>query len=417
MKANKPLHAVVASASVSLALLGCSGDGGGGGKPGVGGTGGAVGSVGGGAAVGTGGSANLGAGGGTAAGIGGTPGGTPDLDIDTGSAGARDLTVCDDVDFAITGRVIDMLIVLDRSASMDSSRLWQPMGSALTRVTAATEEGVDFGLLTFPFTNDECAPGDILIGIGDGNSAAIADVVGGGSNDVGTAMGTPTAASLRVAKAYLDTVTDAHTKYVLLATDGAPNCNAAADVSTCICSPPRTSREPGQCTDSKWCLDDADAVAAAAELFAAGYQVFVLGIGESMEWETVMNAMAQAGGTTEYIRGESDQLEAQLTDIVGGVLSCDFDVDWAILAENAVADPNLVNLYCKQSAEEPNNDDLATGNALPWYDDCATGGAGWMWKDTSYSSIRLCPDTCSAIKEGGCPVISATFGCKSVHVE
>ena len=329
---------------------------------------------------------------------------------DTGADSDTEPEVCDEQHFEITGRIVDMLIALDRSESMAQSNLWRPMGDALRQVTAQTEGSVNFGLLTFPFTNEECSPGDILLDVAPNNAAAIGAVVGGGADDVRTAYGTPTAESLRVAKTYLDSIDDGHDKFVLLATDGAPNCNSNLDATTCRCS------VGGSCMENWWCLDDADTTAAAAELSNAGYPVYVLGIGDSMQWEDVMNSIAAAGGTGEYIPADSSQFTDVLMDIVGGILSCDFDVDWSTLSDDVNRDPDKVNLYCKQTAEEPTNNDLATGNVIPQNSGCANGANGWSWTDDTATTIHMCDETCEAIKNNACPIISATFGCASIPV-
>ncbi len=342
--------------------------------------------------------------------------GDADGDADTDADGDADTepeAVCDEANFMVEGKMVDLLIVLDRSSSMSQDGLWIPMGDALTDVTAATEEGVKFGLQVFPYPsggNSSCDVGDVLIDIGPGHAVDIAAVVGGGPEDVQTQPGTPTAAALRVAKDYLDTVQDGLDKYVLLATDGAPNCNDQLDTATCVCS---LTMGGGGCT-SPWCLDNEATAAAAAELYASGYLVFVLGIGDGMQWSDVLNQIARAGGTDEYIPAEVTDFSETLSDIVGGVITCDFDVDWSSLADNADPNPSKVNFYCKQSPAEPNDNDPQTGNILLFNDACADGNGGWTWKDDD--TVEMCPDTCDLVKKGGCPVLSATFGCETVEI-
>jgi hypothetical protein len=288
------------------------------------------------------------------------------------------------------------------------------MGEALTQVTAQTEGSINYGLLTFPFTDDDCSPGDMLIDVAPLNAAAIADVVGGGSNDIGTSLGTPTAESLLIARQYLDSLDNGLDSYVLLANDGAPNCNDSLDASTCRCSV--TSGGGGGCQENWWCLDDANTTQAAAELNAAGYPVYVLGIGDSMEWADVMDAIALAGGTGSYIPADSADFEEVLLGIVGGIMSCDFDVDWDSLSDSTAQDPDKVNLYCKQDSSEANNNDLTSGNVIPKNDGCAAGNGGWTWADNTDTTIHMCDDMCETVKSGGCPVISAAFGCESVDI-
>lgn len=334
-------------------------------------------------------------------------GDTNDYEIDT-TTGGEEGEVCDESNFEITGRMVDILIVLDRSESMNQDGFWIPMGRALTEVTAATEDAVNFGLFTFPFENEDCSPGNVLIPIGEKNAAAIADVVGGGRNDIRTSLGTPTAESLTIAKDYLDTVDDGLDKYVILANDGAPNCNADLDPSTCECS---VANMGGYCQD--WiCLDDQATYVASARLKEAGYPVFVLGIGESMQWGEVMDNIASAGGTGSYIPADSDQFVDVLMQIVGGIITCEFDVDWSSIGSKTDDDPDKVNFYCKGSEDEPADDT----NIIFRDDGCASNGLSWTWTDDTHSRIQMCEGMCDKIKRGECPIITATFGCASRFV-
>ena len=310
-------------------------------------------------------------------------------------------SVCDDVNFPISGKVVDVLIVLDRSGSMDQDNLWIPMGEALTEVTAVTEMNVNFGLTTYPRRGSDCETGENIIDVGPQNADEIAAVVGGGSDDMGANGGTPTAPTLSEAKDYLDGLSDDYEKYVLLATDGAPNCNDSLDGSTCVCT------WGNDCSNNPTnCLDDVESIAAAAEVFAAGYPVYVLGIGGSSEWAAVMDNIAEAGGTDHYISAESDEFVDVLLGIIGEVMSCEFFVDWDALGPDVDHDPSKVNFYCKQSMDEPNT----IANLIPFDPDCAVGG-GWDWIDDN--NIVFCPGMCERLKNGECRIISATFGCES----
>jgi hypothetical protein len=283
------------------------------------------------------------------------------------------------------------------------------MGEALTEVTAATESRVNFGLEVFPYPdedNTQCYPGGVYLDIAPNNAANISAVLGGGPDDMGTQLGTPTASALRTAKTYLDGIDDGLNKYVLLATDGAPNCNTDLDATTCVCS-----GGGGSCYHP-WCLDDAESIAAAEELYAAGYKVFVMGMGDGMKWADVMNGIAEAGGTTEYIPADTTNFSDILLEIVSGLIDCNFKVDWSTLAEDAAPEPDMVNFYCKQSATEEED----PSNLIPFNDKCKNGDWGWTWQEGSEDTVEMCDGTCDAVRGGYCPVVSATFGCISVPV-
>jgi hypothetical protein len=321
------------------------------------------------------------------------------------------------VNFQIAGRPVDVLIVLDRSESMAASDLWIPMGEAITEVTAQTDSFVNYGLMTFPITTpsrEQCVTGGVNIPIGPFNAANIADLVGGGPNDLGTEYGTPTAATLYTSKGYIDSVNDGNPKVILLATDGAPNCNEdGKDVNTCRCT--AMQGNDGPCSAAMWCVDDEASAAVAGAIHASGTDVYVMGISEAMEWEDVMNGIASNGGTGEYIPAETpDQFVSALMSIVSEVIVCEFEVDWETLAGNIDQDPTKVNLFCKQTAEESENQDPVNGNVIPGNEGCTADGGGWMWTDDTHTKIKMCDETCDELKSGQCPVISASFGCDTV---
>jgi hypothetical protein len=101
--------------------------------------------------------------------------------------------------------------------------------------------------------------------------------------------------------------------------------------------------------------------------------------------------------------------------IIGGLITCQYGVDWDSLDDDVVRDPSKFNLYCKQDEDEPIDDDPQDGNLIP-YDEGCLDGRGWSWADDSYEVIQLCERMCEEMKDGGCPVITATFGCKSRSV-
>ena len=340
------------------------------------------------------------------------PGKGPETDSDSQQF-HDDPETCADSNFKIEGQIVDMLIVLDRSNSMKQDGLWGPMGNALGEVTAQMAEQINFGLLAFPAQScnglnlsTQCAtPTNVRVGVGHPDAASeIAAAVSAGG--VGTCGGTPTANTLTVALDYLGTVNDDNRRYVLLATDGAPNCNPSLHCDTC------TSTHPfGTCANSGQCLDDSATISASKALFDAGYPVYVLGMGGSTKWSSIMNSIAQAGGTGAYYAvNKTSELLATLENIAGAVVSCQFDVDWDDLPPQASADPSKVNFYCKQAEDEQ-----ATEDNLVGYDQDCQDGSGWNWIDND--TVEFCAAACEKLKKRSCPVVTATFGCISIPVQ
>ncbi len=339
-----------------------------------------------------------------------------DTDIDTDTDTDIDTSKCGESNFEIKGEIVDMLIVLDRSNSMQLSNYWTPMGKAIKEVTAQMEQQINFGLMVFPSlkcagTSNQCAsPTRSLVPVGQADAVQtiatkVSTVNAGG---VGTCGGTPTALTLEAALEHLESVQDENQRFVLLATDGAPNCNESLNLNTCTC----TNTTIGLCARPDQCLDDVNTLAAATALSDAGYPVYVLGMGQMQRWINKMNQIAAAGGTNQYYPAgnTSDFLDA-LKDITGEVVSCDFNLDWndPSLPSDASSDPSKVNFYCK----EKEGDDIGMNNIVRLDEDC-NDKSGWRWMDED--TVRFCQDACTKIKDGGCKVVTATFGCETVVV-
>jgi hypothetical protein len=181
----------------------------------------------------------------------GTTDGAASSEADTDAGPA----VCEVVQLVAHPQAPDMMIVLDRSSSMEEGGRWRPSVSAV-RITMKLESAVRFGLTLLPGAGlgnagglnrwlgclgaadrqkclDDlsdaggggplCTPGEIVVPVADRNAGKIADALAG----VRPSGGTPTAATLlglvdSYALADMAPDVEAHTKYVLLVTDGAP---------------------------------------------------------------------------------------------------------------------------------------------------------------------------------------------------
>ena len=332
--------------------------------------------------------------------------GDTDTDTDTDSDADTDTdSDCGDVEFNIAGVDVDMLIVLDRSNSMCNDDLWPEMTDAIVALTAEMDNQINFGLMVFPSIlctdpddlSDQCSTTDgALVPIGVETADAIAAQITG-PDDIGCCGGTPTALALGSAAEYLYATADELQKFVLLATDGAPACNPSLDGDTCQCI-----TEPPNCDVTNLnCLDDAETIAAADAAETDGYPVYVIGVGDSLAWNDVMNEIAMAGGTDAYYpAADADALATALHDIVGEVVTCEFDIDWASIPEEA--DPTQVNFYD------------GDGNVIP-YDENCDAGEGWAWLDSD--TVVFCEAACQHLKDGDWGTVTAKFGCDSQPIE
>ncbi|MCY1073561.1 adventurous gliding motility lipoprotein CglB [Archangium lansingense] len=117
--------------------------------------------------------------------------------------------------------------------------------------------------------------------------------------------GTPTGASLLYVGSQPQLQTDERSDFVLLLTDGLPNCNENNTSLSCRCN-------KGECTDPyEWlgCLDQDGSVSAVRTLRGRDIQTIVIGFGAdtaSGDGPAVLNAMAEAGGFARKCQADAD---------------------------------------------------------------------------------------------------------------
>lgn len=264
----------------------------------------------------------LGADGGAVLGNGNNPGGTG-----SGTCEAK---------LVNSGRIEpDILIVLDRSGSMRMNGVnrWDPSVSGITSIVSMLEDRVRFGLMMFPGTgggrgDNNCTPGSLNVGVGDPGAAdSIIDTL----SDTDPGGRTPTSQTLAAVRQVIgDSSADGpiSPKYVLLVTDGAPNCINNG-----------TGSLPGG--------GQPEAVEASiTELKAltqAKVKTYVLGYNTQSDpqLKAALDRMAAEGGTGDTShRAIEDEasLVAQFRAITDTAITCDF------VLENAVNNPNNVKV-------------------------------------------------------------------------
>ena len=209
-----------------------------------------------------------------------------------------------------TGDPADLLLVVDKSGSMrdplaDGDVKWPVMRDALTTVVEQYQNGIRFGLMLYP-NDDECATGSVRAQVAMQNAPAITGELDGTFPDGGT----PTHTTLAAAGAYYSGVSSPGDRYVLLATDGEPNCGDPND------------------TEAPTVTESIDAITA---LRGASIMTFVLGFGGNVNnHPDTLQAMAAAGGTGDYFAANSpEELATALDAIAGevGLPSCSFRLD------------------------------------------------------------------------------------------
>jgi hypothetical protein len=326
----------------------------------------------------------------------GSDAGDDDTSSTTGTGTGGD-DECEGVDFPVAGRPPSFLIVLDRSYSMQAMDSWANVVTAITTVTVQLEWQVRFGLLIFPDGHEMCAMTSPWpeVPVDEFTAAEIAGVLADSAADGG---GTPTASALLFGFQHLLGLGGDTDRFVILATDGAPNCS---DDPGLTCAGGCVSSVPGNCDLDEACLDDQAVYAHAAE-YNQNWDIptYVIGMGGVVEeWDDVMSTIAFHGGTGDYFPALDPQtLVDALQEIAAENTVCVFDVDWGALAVGTSSDPELVNVE-------------VDGDEILFSADCADA-QGWHWLDAD--TIELCPGLCHDYKYGIVHEIRATFGCDSV---
>jgi hypothetical protein len=237
----------------------------------------------------------------------------------------------------------DMLIVLDRSLSMSpdandtSTDRWSGSVAAINQTAAAFDGQIDFGLMTFPAFDErqrlhtsgsatleiQCPTGTLDVDLGPGRAAqiaeALADLEPGGSTPTGPTLTAALDVMHDAAKLYAGTLAPS---YVLLVTDGDPNCAGPAAL------------------DGSDPLAREQAIEAVAALNEAQIKSYVVGFQTAgTSFADQLDQMAARGGTGETSHRSVESgadLAKTFQEIVARAVSCSFEL------ETPVADPSYV---------------------------------------------------------------------------
>lgn len=320
--------------------------------------------------------------------------------------------VCAVVQLVTSPQKPDVMIVLDRSSSMEEAGRWRPSIAAVRSITEQLADVMRFGLALFPSSGSSgtggvnrwltclgaedremclaqaeaadadgggllCSPGEIVVPVADDAAREIANTLG----RVRPSGGTPTAGTLRrLVDSYAQAETDpdalTHQKYVLLVTDGAPTCPAGDGLET-------TSE------------DIAAANTAIEALVEHDVRSYVIGYGTTgpgnEELERVLDGFAARGGTgDEKHRPVEDEasLVTELETIASSIASCDFKLDRA---------PTRADFVLVQLDSERLNLDDPNG-----------------WRLVGTRTIQLVGSACERFREGSHSV-TAELRCELVQ--
>jgi len=336
-------------------------------------------------------------------------------------------------------KTVNMMLVVDKSGSMldkpsgFAENKWISLGGALQTALSDVAEQMNFGLILYPYDPDasgaqegvtcnvEDGPTAVNVPVGDGVRTVpqIVRIV----QDTTPSGGTPTAAALRAALNYYSTgagSTLAGDKYVLLATDGGPNCNdlnTACQNDPDLCTVNLDSKNPDspvKCNMvnccirngsvyAEQCLDHMEVIDAIRQLKTAGVTTYVVGIPGTEAYASYLDQFAEASGQLnpeappKYYSVDAAGGVEGLADVFKGIVtqlvhSCDIPL------KEPPTDVNRVRVAIDCQVEDPTT---------------ATGG----WEiDTSMEPNRLIlkGETCANVQTNGATRVDLYYGCPPI---
>lgn len=281
---------------------------------------------------------------------------------------------CPNINFNASPTTPSIQLVIDRSGSMDEAfgnvSRWEATKTALigpAGVVTTLQAEIYFGATTY--TAGNMCPNLTRVGRALNNQAAIAAMLAANEPDADT----PTGESVRaVIQDFQSNAPPAGSPpYIVLATDGIPD----------LCA--NGNDEVGGAAES---------IAAAQAAYNAGIRLFVLGVGPGVtpdHLQKVANAGAgldvNTGDAPIFVGNNPAELSAAFQSIIGGVISCELDINGQVSESGASA--GIVRL---------------NGQIL-------TYGTDWVLADSD--TIRLVGAACDELSSTESPQVSAEFPC------
>lgn len=292
-----------------------------------------------------------------------------------------------------------VMFVLDRSTSMSSSisnnewntSRWEALWTALSTSLPNIDRAARIGALLFPenVSAEQCTVArGVQLTPELNNAELLLDLV----QSRGPGGGTPTADAISVAGDALSATRASSTaRAMILATDGAPDCNYDLNRETCRCITQKVSGST--CEFVTHCLDDDRTIARVEHYAARGIPTYVVGIQTEGDdaYSDVLDAIAVAGGKpqvgapSKYYRARSQaELDAALKGVIRQVGSCIY------LSSSVPRGSGTIQLYFD-------------GQVIP--------NEAWTWQDRDNGEILLGEEVCQALLDNPSAVLSASVIC------
>jgi hypothetical protein len=332
-------------------------------------------------------------------------------------------------------RTVNMLLVIDKSGSMEDQpdgfdqQKWSAMKSALDTALGKVKTQMNLGLVLYPYSGTSpilldgcelegncCAlPAEgagVLVGIQPGTVAV--DQINAALSQTGPGGGTPTAAALAAALDYFTNGEGAALdgdNYVLLATDGGPNCNDKlfCEENECTTNLDNHCKTGNCCEDTSahfQCLDDDAVNDQLTALTQAGVSTFVVGIPGTEAYAKYLDGFANLGGVpapsgdhayyavsadagVEGLAGVFESITTQLLH------SCDIELP------EVPSNLKQVNVAIDCTVVPRNTDDTISG----WdYD-----------QEPTPSYVVVHGPACESLQKTGAQRVDVVFGCPTVR--
>ncbi len=323
-------------------------------------------------------------------------GGDPDADLHTdGSRDGPESDACASTSAKSELAPLDLVLLIDKSASMDFDKKWASVKTGLTSfVTSSSATGIGAGLQLMPIRAqcnvDQYAALASPIAPLPGAGADITAVLAAQKPSGGTPMVPALDGVIRTAEDWASK-NPKHIVVVILATDGVPDdtCTGAGGTA------------PANTLDN--------AVALVTDAKSKTVRTFVIGVGTEL---AALSEIAIAGGTTSAILLDTTKPDldktflAALDAIRKSALPCSFDIPPPTVG---TIDYDKVNVELTSGAGSI-TDFGYVGDATG----CSKAPAiGWYYDDpASPKKVILCADACDNARAGTGAQISVLFGCK-----
>lgn len=293
----------------------------------------------------------------------------------------------------------------DPATGITYTTRWDNVCEAVKTIAAEYEENVNFGLVLFPgpgsldgimtpelFCTGPVASPKVMVEPHSESAGDIQSVVdNAGNNPICSGGFTPARYGLIAAIDALNRPVEPGPGVIILATDGAPNCNPdlpPCSGADCTTGTPFCDGMFG----TIGCLDNA-IVDTISEFLEGEIKTYVIGIPGSEEFSAVLDAMAVAGGTARsespkyYEVSDRDELISTLGVITDAEISCVFELD--SIPENT----NDINVLVDDQPLRRDDPD------------------GFVYNEED-NTIELLGRTCEDLKSGGIGNVKFLFGCR-----